>query len=59
MKESAEQRSARLAQIREQVAAGSYETPDKLDLAVERLLQAIVDRPDAAEERGARPKKPK
>ena len=31
-------RAARLAGIREQIAAGTYETGDKLDAALDRLL---------------------
>jgi len=33
--------SDRVATIRAQIAAGTYETPDKLDLAVSRLLDQI------------------
>lgn len=39
--EAAEDRQAHLATIRQQIAAGTYETPDKLDGAVERLLDEI------------------
>jgi negative regulator of flagellin synthesis FlgM len=34
-------RSGLVSQIRAQIAAGIYETPDKLDKAVERLLDEI------------------
>ena len=39
--ESAEERLARVAQIRQQIAAGTYETPDKLNHAVDRLLDEV------------------
>ena len=35
-------RSERVAEVREQIAAGRYETAEKLDAAVERLLDEIV-----------------
>ncbi len=34
-------RSDRVSSIRSQIASGTYETPDKLDAAVSRLLDAI------------------
>jgi negative regulator of flagellin synthesis FlgM len=34
-------RQDRVAAIRAQIAAGTYETPEKLDIAVERLLDEI------------------
>ncbi len=34
-------REDRVATIRAQIAAGTYETPEKLDLAVDRLLDEI------------------
>lgn len=34
-------RQDRVAEIRAQIAAGTYETPDKLDVALERLLDEI------------------
>jgi negative regulator of flagellin synthesis FlgM len=39
--ESGEIRHELVNQIRAQIAAGNYETPEKLDLAVERLLDEI------------------
>ncbi len=30
-----------VAQLREQIASGSYETPDKLEAAVDRLFDAL------------------
>lgn len=39
--ESGQIRHDRVNQIRAQIADGSYETPDKLDAAVERLLDEI------------------
>jgi len=35
-------RQDRVAAIRAQIAAGTYETPEKLDLAMERLLDEIA-----------------
>lgn len=35
-------RQDRVAQIRESIAAGTYLTPDKLDSAVERLLDEVA-----------------
>lgn len=34
-------RAARLAQIQAEIAAGTYETPDKLEAAVDRLLDDL------------------
>ena len=34
-------RQARIGDIRAQIAAGTYETPDKLDAAMNRLLDEI------------------
>jgi negative regulator of flagellin synthesis FlgM len=34
-------RADRVASIRQAIADGSYETPDKIDLALERLLDEI------------------
>ncbi|MEN1678147.1 MAG: flagellar biosynthesis anti-sigma factor FlgM [Planctomycetota bacterium] len=34
-------RTDRVAEIRAQIASGAYETPEKLDAAVERLLDQI------------------
>jgi hypothetical protein len=39
--ESGAIRSDLVARIRTEIAAGSYETPDKLDAALERLLDEI------------------
>ena len=39
--EAAEDRQAHLASIRQQIAAGIYETPEKVDRAVERLLDEL------------------
>jgi hypothetical protein len=38
-------RSARIAEIRRQIAAGEYETPEKLEQAVERMLDSLLDVP--------------
>ncbi|MCO6456871.1 MAG: flagellar biosynthesis anti-sigma factor FlgM [Pirellulaceae bacterium] len=35
-------RTDRVAQLRAAIASGNYETADKLDLAVERLLEEIA-----------------
>jgi negative regulator of flagellin synthesis FlgM len=35
-------RADRVAEIRAQIASGAYETPEKLDLALERLLDEIA-----------------
>lgn len=39
--ESSEARLALVNQIRDQIASGTYETPDKLDIALDRLLDEI------------------
>jgi negative regulator of flagellin synthesis FlgM len=39
--ESGEVRHELVSQIRDQIAAGTYETPDKLDIALDRLLDEI------------------
>ena len=39
--EDGDVRSELVAQIRSEIAAGTYETPEKLDLALERLLDEI------------------
>lgn len=39
-------RSARIAEIRRQIAAGVYETPEKLEQAVERMLGSLLEAPD-------------
>lgn len=40
--ESAGIRQDRVSAIREQIAQGTYETPEKLDAALERLLDELV-----------------
>ena len=35
-------RSEKVAEIREQIAAGQYETAEKIDVAVERMLDEIA-----------------
>ncbi len=35
-------RSQRLAQIQQQIADGTYETPEKLERAVDRLLERLL-----------------
>ena len=40
--EARETAQVRIALIRQQIAAGTYETPDKLDRAVDRLLDEIT-----------------
>jgi negative regulator of flagellin synthesis FlgM len=40
--ETGQIRHALVDRIRAQIAAGTYETPDKLDAAVERLLDEIA-----------------
>jgi hypothetical protein len=54
-------RQARLAAIGEQIAAGTYETPDKLEIAVERLWQALEGQSQAEAQRRAQnlPRKPR
>ena len=39
--ESGEVRHELVNQIRDQIAAGTYETPEKLDIALDRLLDEI------------------
>jgi negative regulator of flagellin synthesis FlgM len=38
---SSEMRAQKIAEIRAQLAAGTYETAEKLDVAVDRMLQRI------------------
>lgn len=38
-----ETRSQRLARIRREIEAGEYETPEKLEAAVERMLGVLAD----------------
>jgi hypothetical protein len=61
MPEQPADRQARLAAIRQQIAAGTYETPDKLELAVERLLRATMDddEPTEAVDGSERPRQPR
>ncbi|MEM9409914.1 MAG: flagellar biosynthesis anti-sigma factor FlgM [Planctomycetota bacterium] len=35
-------RSEKVAELKEQIATGRYETPEKIDVAVERLLDEIA-----------------
>jgi negative regulator of flagellin synthesis FlgM len=42
VQELPEIREDRVAEIRQQIASGRYETPEKLDLALERLLDEIA-----------------
>ena len=42
MQETTGIRAERVAEIREQIEAGQYETAEKLDTAVERLLDEIA-----------------
>jgi negative regulator of flagellin synthesis FlgM len=35
-------RADRVAQVRQAIESGRYETPDKLDIAIERLLDEIA-----------------
>jgi negative regulator of flagellin synthesis FlgM len=42
VREMADVRQDRVAQIRAQIANGTYETPEKLNLAMERLLDEIA-----------------
>lgn len=39
---SSEFRAQRLAQIQQQIADGTYETPEKLDAAIDRLLEKLA-----------------
>ena len=34
--------SQRIAQIQQQIADGTYETPEKLDIAVDRMLESLL-----------------
>ena len=40
-KQSSDIRHERVAAIREQIAQGTYDTPEKLDVALDRLLDEI------------------
>ena len=35
-------RAQRIAQIQQQIADGTYETPEKLDMAVDRMLESLL-----------------
>ena len=37
-------RHEKVEEIRRQIAAGSYETPEKLDLALDRMLDEMMGR---------------
>jgi anti-sigma28 factor (negative regulator of flagellin synthesis) len=54
--ETQAERQARLASIRREIEAGTYETPDRLSIAVERLAADLEDRDDFSV---TRPRKPK
>ncbi|MBM81249.1 MAG: flagellar biosynthesis protein FlgM [Planctomycetaceae bacterium] len=41
LNQSSELRAERLAQIKSEIESGTYETPDKLEAALERLLDEI------------------
>jgi hypothetical protein len=43
-------RDSRLAEIRRQITAGTYETPERLSAAVDALLADLDGRADSAEE---------
>ena len=51
--ENSDQRSERIAQIRRQIAAGTYETPEKMARALHMFLerQQPGERPDRREEK--------
>jgi anti-sigma28 factor (negative regulator of flagellin synthesis) len=54
------QRAARIAAIRAQIAQGTYETADKLDRAVDALLDRLASGgEDAAATTGRPPPRPK
>ncbi|WP_437194167.1 hypothetical protein [Planctomicrobium sp. SH527] len=40
---SVETRAERLARIKREIEAGTYETPEKLDAAIERMLGILAD----------------
>ncbi|MEX0715920.1 MAG: flagellar biosynthesis anti-sigma factor FlgM [Planctomycetaceae bacterium] len=44
MTQSSEMRAARLAQIKADIEAGTYETPDKLEAALDRMFLEIGPR---------------
>ena len=45
--ESSDQRKARLAEIRRQIAEGTYETPEKISAAVDKMLELFDSSADA------------
>ncbi len=47
----------RLAEIRQQIAAGTYETPERLSVAVDGLLDDLAGRGEFADD--YRPRKPR
>ncbi|MBI2826395.1 MAG: hypothetical protein HYX69_17095 [Planctomycetia bacterium] len=47
--DEARDRAAHLAEIRRQIAAGTYETPERLSAAVDALLEDLEDREKSAE----------
>jgi hypothetical protein len=46
--ETAADRQARLAEIRRQIEAGTYETPERLSAAIDALLEDFAGQPDGA-----------
>ena len=47
--EKSSDRAARLAEIRRQIAAGTYETPERLSAAVDALLEDLEGRETSAD----------
>ena len=43
---AAGEREAHLAEIRRQIADGTYETPERLEAAVDALLDELCEEPD-------------
>ena len=46
--ESAGERQARLADIRRQIQAGTYETRERLNAAIDAILEDFAGQPDGA-----------
>ena len=46
--ETVAEREARLAEIRRQVRAGTYETRERLSAAIDAILEDFADQPDGA-----------
>jgi hypothetical protein len=46
--ETASVREARLAEIRRQIRAGTYETRERLSAAIDAILEDFADQPDGA-----------